>query len=96
MLEYQTLLSKKIQTSQICLLLQLGLALQEFTVNPKIFGRILFLRLALKDKNSQVGHDLPISVKDIVISPFHEGFFHETSHMRSFAKIKASPKFLNL
>ena len=42
-------------------------------------------------------HDLPISVNDRVISPIREGLiFHETSHMRSFAKIKLSRKFQNL
>ena len=33
-------------------------------------------------KNSRLGHDLPISVKDLVISAFREDFIlHETSHM---------------
>ena len=40
-------------------------------------------------KNSQVGHGLPISVIKRVILPFFEGFyFHQNSHMRSFAKNK--------
>ena len=48
-------------------------------------------------KKSRQGHDLPISVNDRVISAFREDFiFHETSHMRSFAKIKPSRKFPNL
>ena len=43
-------------------------------------------------KNSRLVHDFPIS--DFAIS---RGFdFHETSHMRSFAKIKPSRKFTNL
>ena len=45
-------------------------------------------------KKSQLWHDLPLSVNNIMIS---QGFyFHETSHMRSFAKIKPSQKFPNL
>ena len=49
-------------------------------------------------KNSPPGHDLPISVNNRVISPFHKGFyFHETSNMlRSFVKIKPSRNFHNL
>ena len=48
-------------------------------------------------KKSRLGHDLPISVQDRVISPFSRGFnFHETSHMGSFAKIKPSRKIPNL
>ena len=34
----------------------------------------------------QLRHDLPISVKDKMVSPFHERFFRETSNLRSFAK----------
>ena len=33
--------------------------------------------------NSRLGHDLPISVNDRLKGLY----FHETSHMRSFAKI---------
>ena len=45
-------------------------------------------------KNPGLGHDLPISENDRVILAFRDGFnFHETSHMRSFAKIKSSRKF---
>ena len=51
-------------------------------------------------KISRLGHDSPISLNDRVIS---RGFyFHETSHVRSFAKIKNPPenfrilKYLNL
>ena len=43
-------------------------------------------------KNSQQGHDLPLSVNDRVIS---QGlYFHETSHM--FVKIKPLRNFSNL
>ena len=39
-------------------------------------------------KNSQVGHDLPISVKDKVILPFREGFvFTKFREKKIFAKI---------
>ena len=49
------------------------------TVNPEIFARILFSRIALKDilagaKNSPLVHDLPISVINGVISLFREDF----------------------
>ena len=50
----------------------------QYTVNSEIFARILFSRIALKRhicdvNNSCLGQDLPISVNDRVISPFHEG-----------------------
>ena len=47
-------------------------------------------------KNLRLRHYLPISINesDFAIS---QGFnFHETSHMRSFAKIKSLQKFPNL
>ena len=45
-------------------------------------------------KKLQKWRDLPISVNERVISPIREGFiFYETSHMRSFAKIKPSQNF---
>ena len=49
------------------------------TVNPEIFARILFSRIALKDlfatlKNLGQGHDFPISVDDRTISLFYEDF----------------------
>ena len=58
-------------------------------------------------ENSRLRHDLHISVKDRVISPFHEGFiwrnfaygkFHENKNldMQSFTKIKPSQNFPNL
>ena len=44
------------------------------TVNSEIFVRILYLGIASKDichvKNSRLGHDLPASVNERVISPF--------------------------
>ena len=48
-------------------------------------------------KKSRLGHDLPISEKGQSDFGNLGGFyFHETSHMRSFAKIKPSQKFSNL
>ena len=49
------------------------------TVNSEVFTRIIFSIIVLKRhicyiKNSQLGHYLPISVKDTVISPFREDF----------------------
>ena len=47
-------------------------------VNLEIFARILFSRIALKtylgSLNLQLGHDLPISVNDRLISPYRESF----------------------
>ena len=75
--------------------------LWEHTVNPEIFARILFSRITLKDLFAKV----KIATKacftiisrrqrDFAIS---RGFyFHETSQMRSFAKLKLSRKFPNL
>ena len=45
-------------------------------------------------KNSQLRHDLPISVNYGVISPFREVFIF--TKLRSFAKVKPSGKFPNL
>ena len=66
-------------------------------VNSEIFARILLSRMAFKRhicdvRNSRQRHNLPISVNDRVIG----FYFHETSDMRSFAKIKHSLKFPNL
>ena len=48
-------------------------------------------------KNLRLGHDLHISVKGQSDFGLSRGFyFHETSHMRSFAKIKPLQKFPNL
>ena len=49
------------------------------TVNSEIFARILFSRISVKDifatlKISRLRHDLPISVNDRVVLPFHEDF----------------------
>ena len=50
---------------------------QEYTVNPEVFARILFSRIALRHihdiQTLRLRHDLPISVNDRVISPFSEG-----------------------
>ena len=46
--------------------------------------------------NSQQGDYLSSSVNKRMISPFREFYFHETSHMRRFAKIKPSRIFPNL
>ena len=48
-------------------------------------------------KNSHLGYDLHKSVNDRVVLTFREGFsFRETSHLRSFAKMKPSRKCPNL
>ena len=56
------------------------------TVNSEILARILFSRKAqrtfVKLKKSRIGHDLPTSVNDSVISPFREGFI--------FTKLRSS------
>ena len=61
------------------------------TVNSEIFARILFSRIALKGhiwdiRNSRLGHDIPISVNDRVILPFHEGF--NFTEIKTLAEIK--------
>ena len=53
------------------------------TGNSEIFARIQISRIALKECLhinffSLLGHDLPISVRDEVISPFREGFIIKT------------------
>ena len=45
-------------------------------------------------KNSRLGHDIPTSVNDSDIAISRGFYFHETSHMRSFAKITLA-KFPN-
>ena len=45
-----------------------------------------------KHKKSSLGHDLPTSLNDRVISPFRKGFIFTKLHMRSFAKIKPARK----
>ena len=68
----------------------------------KFSPELLFSRIALKAifatfSNSRLRHELPTSVNDRLISTFREEFYcHETSHMRSCAKIKPSRKFPNL
>ena len=44
------------------------------TVNPKIFARNSVKRHICDVKNLQLGHDLNISVNDILISPFLKDF----------------------
>ena len=62
------------------------------TVNSEIFARTLFSPISLNyicDVNkSRLEHDLPVSVNNRVIS---RGFyFHKTSYIRIFVKIKPS------
>ena len=75
------------------------------SVHPEIFARnfrenFIFAnnvkRHSCGAKNSRQVHDLPIPVIDRMISQFERIFFHETSHMPSFAKIKPSRKCPNL
>ena len=70
-----------------------------YTVNPEIFARILFSRIALKDifvtlKIRDYGMIYIISNNDRVISAFREDFIF--TKLRNFAKIKPSRKFQNL
>ena len=59
-----------------------------YTLNPEIFARILFPRIALKDLLSLLGYDLHISVVDRVISPFREDFiFTKPRIYKTLAKI---------
>ena len=55
-------------------------------------------RHILDVKNSQLWHDLPISVNNRVISAFREDFIFKKLriYMRRIAKIKAPRKFQNL
>ena len=70
------------------------------TVNSEIFARIYFREKALSHicdvKNSRLEHGLPISVNNSDCAKSRGFCFHETSHMRSFAKIKTLRKFPNL
>ena len=75
----------------------LSLSVTSDTVNPEIFARILFSRIASKDifatLKSRLGHDLPRSVNDKVISPFREDFIFtklricKVSRKKTLAKI---------
>ena len=47
-------------------------------------------------KNSRVRQDLLISINDSDFAILRGFYFHETSHMRCFAKINPSRKFPNL
>ena len=69
------------------------------TVDSEIFVRILFSRIALKNIKSDV-KKLATKARFTYINKgqsdfaISQGFyFHETSQMRSFAKIKSSQKF---
>ena len=57
------------------------------TVNPEIFARIFFSRIAFNDINSRQGHVLHLSVDDRVISPFLEGFIF-TNFLKGDKNIK--------
>ena len=58
----------------------------KYYCNFRIFVRILFSHIALRHippvKNSQLGHDLPTSVNDIVITLFREGFIFTKLRIR--------------
>ena len=65
------------------------------------FTRILFSRIMLKDifavlKFATRVWFTYISTRQSDIAISRGSYFHETSHMRSFAKIKLSPNFQNL
>ena len=71
------------------------------TVNLEIFARVLFSRIALKDILTML--KLKTRTWFTYISKLEGDFatsgglyFHETSHKRSFPKIKTSQKFSNL
>ena len=63
-------------------------------------GNFIFAKSLKKEicdvKNSQLSHDLPISKRQCDFTISRGSYFHETLHMRSFAKIKPSRKFPNL
>ena len=67
--------------------------MQKDNVNSKIFERILFSRIALKDIFALLkilGHDLAISTNDRVISSFSEDFIFlnlRISENKTLAKI---------
>ena len=71
------------------------------TVNPEIFARILFSRKGLNNifatlKIATRAWFNYISIGESNFAIFRGFHFHETSQMRSFAKIKPSRKFPNL
>ena len=72
-----------------------------YTVNPEFFAKPLFSRTVLKDifvmlQICDKGRFTYI-IKQKSNSAILQGFyFHKTSHMQSFAKIKASRKLPNL
>ena len=59
------------------------------TVDSEIFANSIKKHIS-EVKNSRLRKDLSISINTRVILPFRESFMYETSHMRSFAKIKSS------
>ena len=68
------------------------------TVNPEIFTRILFSRIALKDifatlKIASKALFTYISNRQSDFDILRGIYFHENSHMLSFAKKKPSQKF---
>ena len=72
-----------------------------FTVDSEIFERILFSRIALKDielckKFATKARFTYINKRQSDFAISRGFYFHETSHMRSFGKIKSSRKFPNL
>ena len=50
-----------------------------------IFGKSI-KRLISNSKNSQLGHDLPISVNNRVILPFYDGFIFTFRENKTIAK----------
>ena len=69
-------------------------------VNSKIIARILFSQIALRHicdvKNSRLWHDLPVSVNDRLILPFHKDFIFMKLPICEGTKIKPSQKIPNL
>ena len=73
----------------------------QLTVNLEIFARILFSRIVFKDIYATSKFVTRVCFtyiskrqSDFAIS--REFYYHEASHIRSFAKIKPSRKFPNL
>ena len=70
---------------------QRGQFIVSYTLNYEIFAKSIKRRIC-HVKNLRLGHDLPLSVNDRVISPFFNGFIFVKLRiiMRSFTKIKPS------
>ena len=64
-------------------------------VELPLFARILFSQIALKNicdvKKSRLGHDLPLSVNDRMISPLREGFI-----LAKYAKFRENKTLANI